>query len=141
MITATVLDAEMRPISDDFLVVDDDFCQVVSEAKRLSISGTRCCIAWQRADDGQIAYYGPRGCSLHPHWYVQIGRPREIAEGRRVNVWLDQASVERAESLGNGNVSAGIRSALAEHLKTEPVLPFPAGKNGIPAGNGGTSEN
>lgn len=41
------------------------------------------------------------------------GRPNEIEAGRRVNVWLDKASVERAEAIGNGNVSAGIRAALA----------------------------
>ena len=63
-ITATILDDEMRPIADDFTVVCDDFSQVILEAKRLASSGTRCCIMWQRIEDGQIAYYGPRGCSL-----------------------------------------------------------------------------
>jgi hypothetical protein len=41
-----------------------------------------------------------------------IGRPKEIKAGRRVNAWLDQASVDRAKALGDGNVSAGIRRAL-----------------------------
>lgn len=119
MITATIMDAEMRPISNDFLVDDDDFSLAVEEAKRLAKSGMACCIMWQRSEDGQMAYYGPRGCSLRPHWYGQIGRPREIASGRRVNVWLDQASVDLAESLGDGNVSAGIRAALAASLPSQ----------------------
>jgi len=119
MITATILDAEMRPISDDFRVVDDDFRATVKEAKLLAKSGTSCCIRCNRSEDGQVAYYGPRGCSMQPHWYGTIGRPKEIAEGRRVNVWLDQASIERAEEIGDGNVSAGIRAALAASLPTD----------------------
>ena len=116
MITATILDAEMRPISEDFQIIDDDFSAVVLAAKLVAKSGQRClCIMWRRAEDGQVAYYGPRGCSLQPHWYGVLGRPSEITGGRRVNVWLDQASVERAESLGDGNVSAGIRLALSEY--------------------------
>lgn len=41
------------------------------------------------------------------------GRPAELAGGRRVNVYLDEASIQRAAELGNGNVSEGIRRALA----------------------------
>ena len=119
-ITATILDAEMRPISEFYVI--SDFVPAIREARRLASSGTRCCIMWQRTDDGQVAYYGPRGCSLQPHWYGPSGRPKEIESGRRVNVWLDQASVERAESLGKGNVSAGIRAALAASLPTNPKL-------------------
>lgn len=119
-ITATILDAEMRPISDDFRIVGDDFSQAIAEAKRLSRSGTRCCIMWQRSEDGQVAHYGPRKCSLRPHWYGVTGRPKEIESGRRVNVWLDKSSVERAEALGGGNVSAGIRAALTASLPTKP---------------------
>ena len=40
------------------------------------------------------------------------GRPPEIG-GKRVNVYLDAASLEYAARLGNGNVSEGIRKALA----------------------------
>lgn len=46
----------------------------------------------------------------------KLGRPMEIENGRRVNLWLDAASVERAEVLGDGNVSAGVRKALASVL-------------------------
>ena len=41
-----------------------------------------------------------------------IGRPTEMTEGRRVNVYLDAASLARAAELGGGNVSEGIRMAL-----------------------------
>ena len=41
------------------------------------------------------------------------GRPAEMAGGRRVNVYLDSASLARAAELGGGNVSEGIRRALS----------------------------
>ena len=44
---------------------------------------------------------------------------RDGAEVRRVQVTLDDATVERAKALGDGNVSQGIRQAIAS-------LPTPA---------------
>lgn len=41
------------------------------------------------------------------------GRPTELTGGKRVNVYLDDDSLHRAEKLGDGNVSGGIRRALA----------------------------
>ncbi len=41
------------------------------------------------------------------------GRPEEMDGGKRVNVYLDAASLERARDIGNGNISDGIRIALA----------------------------
>ena len=41
------------------------------------------------------------------------GRPEEMDGGKRVNVYLDAASLERARDIGNGNISEGIRIALA----------------------------
>jgi len=40
------------------------------------------------------------------------GRPVELDGGRRVNVYLDATSLDRAAKLGDGNVSEGIRRAL-----------------------------
>jgi hypothetical protein len=42
------------------------------------------------------------------------GRPRLLEGGKRVNVYLDTESLERAERLGLGNVSEGIRIALRQ---------------------------
>jgi hypothetical protein len=42
----------------------------------------------------------------------QVGRPSEMEGGKRVNVYLDAASLDAASRLGNGNVSDGIRKAL-----------------------------
>lgn len=42
----------------------------------------------------------------------RAGRPAELTGGRRVNVYLDAASLQRASKLGKGNVSEGIRIAL-----------------------------
>jgi hypothetical protein len=43
----------------------------------------------------------------------QIGRPKHLEGGKRFNIYLDSASVEAAEKLGHGNISEGIRRALA----------------------------
>lgn len=45
----------------------------------------------------------------------QIGRPSEMDGGKAVNVYLDAESIAIATRLGSGNVSAGIRKALADH--------------------------
>ena len=44
---------------------------------------------------------------------VGRGRPDTMDSGRRIQVYLDAPSLAIAERLGNGNVSAGIRVALA----------------------------
>lgn len=43
----------------------------------------------------------------------EVGRPAEMEGGKRVNVYLDAQSLARAARLGDGNVSEGIRRALA----------------------------
>lgn len=43
---------------------------------------------------------------------AKLGRPVEMDGGKRVNVYLDAASLARAAELGGGNVSEGIRAAL-----------------------------
>lgn len=45
-----------------------------------------------------------------------VGRPA-VVSARAVNVTLDEASIEVAKQLGNGNISAGIRLALAAASK------------------------
>ena len=43
------------------------------------------------------------------------GRPAEMTGGKRRNVYLDDASGAAAEKIGNGNISEGIRLALASY--------------------------
>lgn len=43
-----------------------------------------------------------------------VGRPAELDGGRKVNTYLDAESIAIASRLGNGNVSEGIRKALAQ---------------------------
>jgi len=43
----------------------------------------------------------------------RVGRPRLMEGGKRINIYLDSASLETAARLGGGNVSEGIRVALA----------------------------
>lgn len=45
--------------------------------------------------------------------YGEAGRPAELEGGRKVNTYLDANSIAIASRLGNGNVSEGIRIALA----------------------------
>ena len=40
------------------------------------------------------------------------GFQKQMDDGKRVNVYLDQASIDVARKLGNNNVSEGIRIAL-----------------------------
>lgn len=40
-------------------------------------------------------------------------RPRELQGGKRVNVYLDAPALANAAQIGAGNVSEGIRKALA----------------------------
>lgn len=46
-----------------------------------------------------------------------FGRPSEMKDGKRVNVYLDAESERRARELGRGNMSAGIREALARRTE------------------------
>ena len=48
----------------------------------------------------------------------QPGRPATI-DGKRVNVYLDGTSLATASSLGEGNVSAGIRLALKRSARAQ----------------------
>lgn len=45
------------------------------------------------------------------------GRP-SVIDGKRRNVFIDDLSWQRAQKLGDGNASEGIRRAL-EHTKSE----------------------
>lgn len=50
-----------------------------------------------------------------------VGAPRQLDGGKRVNVYLDAASLARAAELGDGNVSEGIRIALLRDTKEAAV--------------------
>ena len=43
---------------------------------------------------------------------AEQGRPQEITDAKRVNIYLDPDSIARAKELGKGNISDGIRIAL-----------------------------
>lgn len=58
-------------------------------------------------------YWIKRGSERYASLARMPGRPREMSGGRRVQVWLDDESLNRARQIGAGNVSAGIRAALS----------------------------
>lgn len=111
---ATIYNADDMPISKDFLIIGDDFDEAEEFAAAKAAEGVKCCIRWHRDDDGQVAYWGPRGACFKPHWYSKPGRPEEMQGGKRRNVYIDDASWAKAVELGNGNASDGIRVALAK---------------------------
>ena len=113
-IIATVLDTQDFPISEDFIVENDDFDDAEAAAEAAAEAGTKCCIRWSRSSDGQVSYWGPSGACFKPHWYAKPGRPSEMAGGKAVKVYLDAESIASATRLGNGNVSEGIRKALKQ---------------------------
>lgn len=47
---------------------------------------------------------------------------RDGAEVRRVQVTLDDATIERAKSLGEGNVSMGVRKAVKEAVMGKYII-------------------
>lgn len=54
-----------------------------------------------------LGWYGQRGGAR-----AGAGRPTEVEGAKRMNVTLDEATVEAAKALGNGNLSAGLRAAV-----------------------------
>ena len=115
-IYATIYNTEFEPLTDGSYFNEGDnsvFAALETQAAELAAAGTKCCIRWSRESDGQVAYWGPAGATLNPHWYAKPGRPEEMQGGKRRNVYLDDASWSRAVELGNGNASDGIRMALA----------------------------
>ena len=80
--------------------------------------------------DGIVTYFGSRDPveRRHDYWHDggtvdsisreianmrSAGRPAELEGGKPIRVYLDAASIATASKLGAGNVSAGIRAALA----------------------------
>lgn len=111
-----IYNTDMEPLTNgsDFNEGDySAFLMLETKAAELAASGTKCCIRWSRDSDGQVAYWGPAGATLKPHWYAKPGRPEEMLGGKRRNVYLDDASWAKAVEIGNGNASDGIRIALA----------------------------
>ena len=47
------------------------------------------------------------------------GFQRELEEGRRINLYLDQETIAWAKVIGSGNISAGIRKAVMTHVLVE----------------------
>lgn len=43
------------------------------------------------------------------------GRPQSLPDGKRLNVYLDAATIDKATKIGKGNLSAGLRKAVAKH--------------------------
>lgn len=111
---AAIYGTDMEPLTGGKDIgTDAEFCDLETQARQLAAAGTKCCIRWSRDSDGQVAYWGPAGATLKPYWYVKPGRPEQMQGGKRRNVYLDDASWDKARDLGTGNVSDGIRMALA----------------------------
>jgi hypothetical protein len=49
-----------------------------------------------------------------------LGRPRQLSDPQRKQILLDPEDIKIAQLLGDGNVSAGIRKALAQASLCDP---------------------
>lgn len=74
-------------------------------------------IAYHRFDrqPGDANYWRDRLDEI-PWPSGQVGRPSEMEGGKRVQVYLDAESIAVASSLGEGNISEGIRKALKKSV-------------------------
>lgn len=70
-------------------------------------------VAFHRFDraPGDADYWRDRLDEIQMPATAGVGRPVEI-DARRVNVTLDDETIERAKALGGGNLSAGLREAV-----------------------------
>jgi len=50
-----------------------------------------------------------------------VGRPQEMAEGGRRNIYISNADWQRAQEIGGGNASKGIQIALAAFAATPAI--------------------
>lgn len=113
MITANIYNANGEPLAEGFLIhSDNEFDAVEIAAQEAAESGQRCCIKWSRDSDGQAGFWGPAGACFEAHWYAKPGRPQEMAEGGRHNIYIGNADWSRAQEIGGGNASKGIQIAL-----------------------------
>jgi hypothetical protein len=56
---------------------------------------------------------------MKPKTKNPVGAPKILKDGRAHNVWLDSVTRIKAEKLGNGSVSAGIRIAVGAYEKAK----------------------
>lgn len=50
-----------------------------------------------------------------------VGRPPKMTDGKRRNIYIDDASWQKAKKLGDGKPSEGIRKALSKTPKTVDI--------------------
>lgn len=64
---AYILNVDNDVIGESFDIdIDDDF-EVVEDAA--IECGEKCCIKWDRPEDGQTGYWSPLGATFDPYWY------------------------------------------------------------------------
>jgi len=69
---------------------------------------------------GRDAYYVRPSAIGHGGARPGAGRPAAMKDAKRVNLMLDAETIAKASALGNGNVSAGVRSAVAFAFDQNP---------------------
>lgn len=48
-----------------------------------------------------------------------VGAPKKLKDGRAAHVWLDSATLTKAEKIGGGSISSGIRLAVGAYEKAK----------------------
>lgn len=77
----------------------------------------RACIFY--AHDHIIKHVQQKAKTMKPKTKNPVGAPKILKDGRAHNVWLDSVTRIKAEKLGNGSVSAGIRIAVGSYEKAK----------------------
>lgn len=68
---AVIYSTDFEPLTDGVeIATDPEFSAIEDQAIKFAEAGTKCCIQWSRDSDGQVAYWGPTGAMLAPHWYT-----------------------------------------------------------------------
>lgn len=91
----------------EFIVHDDDFSAPEKMATEIAASGRMCVILWYRPEDGQVAYWGPKGASLSPVYFGESCRTgrKPLADGEgsvTTSIRLTPNQREKLSSLGGG---------------------------------------
>lgn len=108
-----------KTVTDDQAAADEAFSTLVSRADldgqkmAAALTYSNRQIAFHRFDrkPGDADYWRDKLSEI-PWPHTKAGRPSAMESGKRINVYLDIDSLNIAEKLGDGNVSAGIRRAL-----------------------------
>jgi hypothetical protein len=122
---ANIVDRDGNYLTEDVEIIGDDFDALIEQAKSYDYP---VCIRWSRPTDGQVAYWSPRGASIHPHWYNTRGGAQpgagapekpEPVKKRQVGLQLSGWVIDALDRM-DGNRQASVEEAVIGYFKLQP---------------------